>query len=210
MKNLIKWNLSSKKMIEWMTNRTKAKYKNNYNILPKDNLINLYDAFVNYNRILYNEETKLNSYIGRITNFPDYLSENIVMHILSKNSKYSNITGKGVGDIHFILDSKEIYGEVKCKVNGPSSFSPKKMKNNDHLFYIDASTHMKDYKIKVYHIPNCKTLCENIKINEKETFNDQQDQKRRPRTSNIENIIKNNKKQCELIYNDSIYNIWKS
>lgn len=195
------------KIIEWIKKRTKKEYKDKYDMLPKNVVFELYNNHKDYNKKLYELEMKLGTFIGRIKNFDDYISENILLHILTKNPKYSNVTGKGSKDIWFNDGKKKMYGEVKCAVNGPTSFSPKKIQDNHHLFYIDASTHLIDDNITVYHIEKFKEACNKLKINKKQSLEDQQKEKRRARCSTqLKKILADNN-YSKIIYKGSIIDV---
>ena len=124
--SLRKKNLENKKIKKWLIERNKKRNKGNIDILPKDILLLRYKSFVDSVRKQILTECNLGSYIGRIPNFPECISENIVLYIL----RFLGVkcTWKCSGDI--LVGETNTQGEVKCHFNGPSQFSPKKKKTD--------------------------------------------------------------------------------
>lgn len=165
---------------EWLKNRDKSIYKCNIDILSKKNIKKLYDSFANNQKTLLNIESKLNTKMGRLPNFPDNISENLVLQILKikyPNENWSWNCKKG--DI--FENTKKIQGEVKAHQNGPTSFTPNKNIENDTLFFLDVSKHLDNDYIKLYRIDKYYSILKNIKVNSIQTFEEQQNQGRRAR-----------------------------
>ena len=177
-----KTNIESLEIKKWKNIREKYKY---VNILPKDILRRLYQKYrfsmINFHK----EEISMQKYIGRIQNFPDYISENIVLYALKiKNIDCTWITESG--DIYYykhnpndILNPLKKKGEVKCSQNGPTQLSPKS--KWDTLFYIDAGDHLFG-NIKIYMIDDIYEIIKSIKISKNQTIEEQSNQGRRPRS----------------------------
>ena len=112
----------------------------------------------------------------RLPNFPDYISENMVMRIIQQTD--TSCTRSCSGDLYSSLQGKI---EVKCFTSvGPSSFGPKC--EWDVIYFLDAmewtNNHFVLYKIN---LKNSSEEWKKIKINKVESYTDQCDQKRRPR-----------------------------
>uniref|UniRef100_A0A6C0ICN6 Uncharacterized protein n=1 Tax=viral metagenome TaxID=1070528 RepID=A0A6C0ICN6_9ZZZZ len=112
----------------------------------------------------------------RLPNFPDYISENMVMRIIQQTD--NSCTRSCSGDLYSLLQGKI---EVKCFTSvGPSSFGPKC--EWDVIYFLDAmewtNNHFVLYKIN---LKNSSEEWKKIKINKAESYTDQCDQKRRPR-----------------------------
>jgi len=112
----------------------------------------------------------------RLPNFPDYISENMVMRIIQQTD--NSCTRSCSGDLYSSLQGKI---EVKCFTSvGPSSFGPKC--EWDVIYFLDAmewtNNHFVLYKIN---LKNSSEEWKKIKINKAESYTDQCDQKRRPR-----------------------------
>ena len=180
--NLRKRIWENKKIKQWLIDRKKRKNKGNIDILNKEILLSRYNSFVNEVRKQLLIEIKYGSYIGRIPNFPECISENIVLYVLRHLDV--KCTWKCKGDI--LVGETNISGEVKCHFNGPSQFSPSKKKDGDILYYLEAETHIYQGYFKLYKIENYNTELKKVKINKDSLLEDQQDSGRRPRF-----IIKN-------------------
>jgi hypothetical protein len=112
----------------------------------------------------------------RLPNFPDYISENMVMRIIQQTDE--TCTRSCSGDLYSSQQGKI---EVKCFTSvGPSSFGPKC--EWDVIYFLDAmewtNNHFILYKIN---LKNSSEEWKRIKINKMESYTDQCDQKRRPR-----------------------------
>jgi len=136
----------------------------------KQMFYNNYKAFKNYSNII-------SSQYYRRPNFPEYLGENIIKHILQNNGD-NTIEKNNPGDLFSRID-----GNIECKCfssNAPISFSPKT--NWDSLYILDARDWTNDF-FYLYRITLKKNSKDwrNIKVNRKQSFYDQCKQKRRPR-----------------------------
>ena len=115
----------------------------------------------------------------RMFGLPEDISENIIKQIC--NNKLNDVSTSRVsttGDLSSIKEGKQ---ECKCFTsNGPISFSPSS--NFDVLYLLDARNWLND-KFILYKCPhgNKSETFKNIKINKNQTFEDQCNQKRRPR-----------------------------
>ena len=194
--------LEDKKIRNWSLDRNRPKNKGNIDILPKDILLSRYKSFTNEVRSQLLIEEKLGSYIGRTPNFPESISENIVLYIL--RSQGCKCTWKCTGDI--LVGENNVQGEVKCHYNGPSQFSPNKKKDGHTLYYLEAENHLYQGYFKLYKMENYNTELKKIKINKNSLLEDQQDSGRRPRFT-IKNIWDNI--EDKLIWKGSIYELLK-
>jgi hypothetical protein len=115
----------------------------------------------------------------RSSGIPEHISENIIKfiihnHLDDKSSKWDCKSGD-------LFSEKEGIQECKCFTSdAPISFTP--TSDWDVIFFLDAREWLSD-KFVLYKIPFKKTSDQwkNIKVNKKQTFEDQCDQGRRPR-----------------------------
>ena len=131
----------------------------------------------------------------RKQNFPSEISENIVKFILFK--RYGLMANWDCcGDLE--LNTRKI--EVKCfSSKGPISFGPTEKWNS--LFILDATKHMNNYfKLYFIDLPNTSSIWMSINVKKDETFQDQCDQKRRPRICFSALIKQLPKVHCKLIF----------
>jgi len=133
---------------------------------------------------LYIEETHkikqlCNNEKIRMFGLPEDISENIIKQICNNKLNDVSITRMyKTGDLFSVKEGKQ---ECKCFTsNGPISFSPSS--NFDILYLLDARDLLNDIFI-LYKFPfgNKSEIFKNIKINKNQTFEDQCNQKRRPR-----------------------------
>lgn len=131
----------------------------------------------------------------RRINFPESVSENIILNFLEKqnmNYKYNWDIKKG--DLFNETLQKQI--EVKCVASkGPISFGPNQLW--DELYILDIRKIEWNFiPIKIFHFnSNDKNKFYNIKVNKNETIKDQCEQKRRPRI-NLSSLINNENFSC--------------
>ncbi len=124
----------------------------------------------------------------RKPNFPDYISENIVKFVINKIEKQSCVNADK-GDLiknsqtematSSFENSQRV--EVKCFTSkGPSSFGPTELW--DELYFLDATNFLNGkYKVYKLKLSNTSSEIKNLKINKKQTYEDQCKEKRRPR-----------------------------
>ena len=195
--------LQDKKIKNWLIQRNRENNKGKIDILPKNVLLTDYISFVTNLRNHLKTEMKLNCYIGRIPNFPERISENIVLYVL----RHLNVkcTWRCKGDI--LVGETNIQGEVKCHFNGPSQFSPSKKKDGHILYYLEAEDHIYHGYFKLYKIENYNTELKNVQINKNSLLENQQDLGRRPRFT-IKDIWKDDLKD-KLIWKGTVYELLK-
>lgn len=146
-----------------------------------NNYIELCKEFNNINKTLKIKQI-------RKINFPESVSENIVLFFLQKQNKnYIYNWDIKKGDLVNETLNKKI--EVKCVASkGPISFGPKQIW--DDLYILDIrDIHLylsHNIPIKIFQCNN-KNNFYNIKVNKLETIKNQCDQKRRPRIKNLMN-----------------------
>ena len=185
-----------KKIREWKKKREKYK---NVEIIPKSELMKLYQTYrhkmIDYHMI----ELNMGKFLGRVENFPDYISENIVLYALIKK-KYKCTWNTESGDIYYFDKGEKIKGEVKCAQNGPTQLSPSS--SWDTLFYIDARNHLFG-DIKIYKIENIYQILNNMSVSKTQTIGDQSNQGRRPR-SNLLNLLSKYIVDDNILFNGKI------
>ena len=160
----------------------------------------LFNLYKNQCHVIEDINSKLVSKKIRRANFPEVISENIVLFYLKKHkSNNCTYTWDTTGDLLKIQNNIKYKIEIKCSSStGPLSFSPNN--NFDELYCVDATDFLNN-NFKIYKI---NETIDNLQINKTQTFLDQCNQKRRPRIS-LEHILK--QLSCELIFNDSIYSL---
>ena len=176
------------------------KKKNVLKFIPKDSVKKLYTSFCRDIKTIYEEEEILDSYLGRIPNFPEKISENLVIFALQNKNMEADWRTKS-GDLKYYKNDVWKKGEVKCRQNGPSQFSPSSKWNT--LFYINAENHLYG-DIEIFMIENISSInLDNIKVSKSQTFKEQTMQGRRPRF-NIQTILKEHLNADNMIYNGTI------
>lgn len=136
---------------------------------------------------------------------PEDISENIVKFIIiNKLNDPSSRWDCKKGDLH---STKEGVQEIKCFTSGgPLSFTPSS--EWDIIYFLDARDWLNDHFV-LYKIPLKRTSDEwkNIKINKKQTFDDQCTQGRRPRMS-FANLQTQISEHCNKVYEGSFDEIF--
>ena len=144
----------------------------------KDLLIEQYALHKSY-VIGRKKTTKKTGVTVRLPSIPEDISENIIKQIIqNKLGDKSSSWDCKTGDLQSKTEGKQ---ECKCFTsNGPLSFTPSS--DWDVLYFLDARKWLED-KFILFQIPLKRTSTEwkNIKVNKKQTFDDQTRQKRRPR-----------------------------
>jgi len=116
----------------------------------------------------------------RLPCIPEDISENIIKFIIHNylNDNTSSWNCK-TGDLYSLKEGKQ---ECKCFTSdAPLSFTP--TSEWDIIYFLDAREWLSEDKFILYRIPLKKTSIEwkSIKINKTQTFEEQAQQKRRPR-----------------------------
>lgn len=151
----------------------------------------LFEIYCNYCLEIKNTERTLPNLKIRRPVFPEIISEHIVLKFLQKYNTDKNILyiKDPSGDLLKIDNASQIKYkiEIKCSSSkGPLSFGP--TQKFEELYCLDASDFLND-KIIIYKINEphkIKELC----VNKFETFQQQCEQKRRPRIS-LQYILSN-------------------
>lgn len=181
----------------------------------KDILIHRYNIF--RNMYISDNELIKNGLKIRHANMPEDISENITKFIIRNYEKdESCLWCKGVnkkfelkGDLYSIKYDKSTPIEVKSFTSsGPSQFGPNK--KFGILYFLDLRKILNNdiilWKVNLNYLSN-EFL--NIKINKKETMEDQLKQGRRPHISWI-NIYPQISEFCEKIYDGTFDNIFNN
>ena len=141
----------------------------------------------------------------RLPSIPEDISENIIKQIISSKLKDKTTTWDcKKGDLQ---SKKEGRQECKCFTsNGPISFTP--VAEWDVIYFLDAREWLSDVFI-LYRIPLKRTSIEwkNIKVNKKQTFHDQSEQRRRPRIS-WESLKPQIELHCKKVYEGKFQDIF--
>lgn len=147
-----------------------------YGIKLNDNILpNLIDLFLH--TVKGNDKRKQVSRTGRISNFPEEISEGLCCLKLNKLLYYKkDVSNKS--DITFdCFDANATYQVKGSCSTGPSSFSPNA--NYDMVLYFKFNMDTTQYSI--YEIDKCDI--DNIKVNSLQSIQDQRKTGLRPRTS---------------------------
>jgi hypothetical protein len=156
----------------------------------------LFEIYCNYCIEIKNTERTLQNLKIRRPVFPEIISEYIVLKFLQKYNTSQEQHCKNIlyikdpsGDLLKIDNTLKIKIEIKCSSSkGPLSFGP--TQKFDELYCVDASDFLND-KIIIYKINEPHKIKE-LYVNKFETFQQQCEQKRRPRIS-LQNILSNRK-----------------
>ena len=136
---------------------------------------------------------------------PEDISENIIKFILHKNGDKTSKWSTSTGDLHSDIEGIQ---ECKCFTStGPLSFTPKS--EWDIIYFLDAQKWLEE-KFVLYKV-NLKRTSEewkNIKMNKKETFEDQRKVGRRPRI-NWYGLYSQIKDHTEKIFDGTFDEIFK-
>jgi hypothetical protein len=153
-------------------------------------------SFKNYKNTIVKINMKLKNKKIRFPNFPSEISENIVRLCYFK--KYGVLPEWDTKNGDLLIDNKKL--EVKAfSSKGPSSFGPSESWKK--IYFVDCKNFINDIFI-VYEInlSNEDSSWKNIKLNKKDSYEDQCKQKRRPRI-HFDNI----KSQLEKKYINKLY-----
>lgn len=140
----------------------------------------------------------------RLNGLPSHVSENIIKFVVINKLGDKTCTWScSVGD----LASKD--GKLECKCftsDGPISFGPDQ--EWTHIYFLDARRWLEDTFV-VWRVerPNTDDLWKTIKMNKKESKQDQSDSKRRPRI-NWEGLYPQIKEVCHKVWEGSFENIF--
>ncbi len=167
--------------------------------ISKQSLLKYFENFKKYSKDVENFKK---NHKCRMPNFPEHISENIIMLILNKNveNKVSTRIIKN-GDLYSKIDNK-----IECKSfssKGPISFGP--TTKFDKIYFLDATQYKLD-KFILYKVDMNNIDFENIKVNKKQIFKDQFNNKRRPRIL-WTLLYPQIQDKCNILFNDFIYNI---
>ena len=160
--------------------------------MSKINLKALYKNYQQYCTYIDQVNLKLTRQI-RKPNFPEAISENIVVNILGKDHIWSTTKGD-------ITNKKGHVIEVKCSKNSlsPISFGP--TIKWDRLVLVKII----DEKITVYNVDSTKSNFLQVMVNKSESFSDQCKSKRRPRIT-LTNLLK--QIEYTVLYDGPIDNV---
>ena len=170
----------------------------------KEFLIEQYNLHKSYVLGRLNGMSKSNINI-RLPSIPEDISENIIKFIIqNKNNDITSTWNCGVGDLY-----SQIEGVQECKCftsDGPLSFTPSSLWNV--IYFLDARDWLNNnFKLYKLNISNASEEWKNIKVNKKETFDDQAKQGRRPRL-NWNDIQKQLSSYMTLIYEGTFEDIF--
>lgn len=161
----------------------------------------LYEFYSTLNHKLYDNKKKL-----RKPNYPSEISENIVKFAIIKKYNVFPIWNTKIGDL--VLDNKQL--EVKASLDlfngGPSSFGP--IEKWYKIYFVDCIKHHKlIFTVYEINLSNDSELWKNIKVNKKQTYENQCCQGRRPRITFSEIIKQIPDEYIKIIFSDNIDNL---
>jgi hypothetical protein len=169
-----------------------------YELDLKDTL-DLLDIHIDYCQKItkFHEQRQLKKF--RAPNFPEHISENIIRNLIEQLENVKCTRNNKSGDL-----SKEGI-RVECKSfssAGPCSFGPNEKWNE--IYFLDARNYItKKFKLYRVKLSNDDKIFLNLKVNKKQTFEDQAKLGRRPRIT-FNEIYKQLKSNIELIYDDQL------
>lgn len=171
--------------------------------LSYDEIFVLTESYKEYCQAIQNV-FKNRSKKGRLPNFPEHISENIVRLYIEKEENCPCTWYTKSGDLQKKSQEKTRV-EVKCFTSdGPSSFGP--TEPWDELYFLDATDFLNNkYKIYRVQLSNKDDKVLKFSVNKKnaETFEDQCKKGRRPRF-HFRDFKKKNKDDVELVFIGSL------
>jgi len=154
-----------------------------YGIKLNDNILpSLVDLFLH--TVKGNEKRKQVSRTGRISNFPEEISEGLCCLKLNKLLYYKKAIGNKSKITFDCFDANATYQVKGSCSTGPSSFSPNA--NYDMVLFFKFDMDTTQYNI--YEIDKCDI--DNIQVNSGQSVLDQRNEGIRPRTS-LDDFVKN-------------------
>lgn len=175
--------------------------QNTADLYSKEILKQQYELHKNY-VINRKNSSKLLNINFRLPCIPEDISENMIKFIIHKNGDNTS-SWDCKGDLLSSIEGKQ---ECKCFTStGPISFTPSS--EWDSIYFLDATEWLNDC-FKLYKFPYKRTSDEwkNIKVNKKQTFEDQSLQGRRPRI-NWSGLYPQIKEKCCLVFEGSFDDI---
>lgn len=166
--------------------------------LLKKDIKSIYTNYKNYYK-------SLKPFNTRKPNFPEIVSEHLIVYFLMKTKNYDKYIWKckEKADLCVFRGETRKFIEIKCSTsNGPISFGPTQCW--DYLYIVDLQDLLYD-EVRIYVVDGVSPL-KDIKVNKLETFQDQCNQKRRPRIS-LENLLNSLGNSVKLVYEDSILDL---
>jgi hypothetical protein len=142
------------------------------------------------------ESSKTLGFKIRLPSIPEDISENIIKFMIHKSGDTTSSWDCKRGDLVSTTEGKQ---ECKCFTSdGPSSFTP--TSEWDIIYFLDAKNWLNDkfilYKVN---LKNTSEEWKSIKVNKKQTFEDQCKQKRRPRI-NWKQLYPQISQFCEIVF----------
>lgn len=176
---------------------------------PKDNLSIdivkiMLDRHIDDYKFIEAVNQKLDAKKIRQSNFPSHLSENLVKFLIASRYHVMPSWNTHTGDLCFYLRERTLKMEVKAfSSTGPTSFGSNE--TWDWIYFLDA-TRFHEYYFSLYEVrlSNDHPEWQQLRINQQETYQQQCQQKRRPRLkfSTIEQQLKDH---CRLIYSGHVF-----
>jgi hypothetical protein len=157
--------------------------------------------FVDYRNYVISKKETNSKYdvITRIPNFPEDVSENIIKFILQDRGD-SSVVWRDKGDLF-----SEVEKRIECKSftsNGPTSFTP--LSEWDTIYFLDAREWLTNHFV-LYRCTLTRTseAWKNIKVNKNQVFQDQVNQRRRPRITWKE-LYPQIESYCEVVFDGAL------
>lgn len=178
----------------YATRKRLCSLKDGMTLSKLDNCINSYIYTIKFEQEINKELRKKKI---RYSNFPSHISENIVKYVIAKKYKIMPNWDTDKGDLVLKNLRIEVKGSLNLQ-NGPPTFGPTEYW--DRIYFLDGKDIvLKKFKVYEIKLSNTSEKWKNLKVNEKETFQDHCLQKRRPRLKfkDIQNQLKDD---CVLIF----------
>jgi len=170
--------------------------KDNFTPNKLKNYINIY---IN----LYNDIENLDIKKIRRPNYPSEITENITKFAIQKHYNIIPSWDTRKGDLYLNNKNFEVKGSIDLLNGGPCSFGPTEQWNR--IYFVDAKYHkLKKFTVYEIMLSNKSDIWKNIKVNKNETFQDQCDQKRRPRIKFNNLINQISYKYIKIIFDGNI------
>jgi hypothetical protein len=160
---------------------TRYKLYQNKDNMSIDLIKRLLDKYIEVCQLYDEINIHLNKKKCRKPNFPSEISENLVKFAFQRKYNITPCWDTKKGDLIINLLNFNKRLEIKGFTSfGPSSFGP--TESWDYIYFVDAMDIMnKNFKIYEIRLSQNNKVWKNLKMNTKETYEDQCLQKRRPR-----------------------------
>lgn len=140
-------------------------------------LVNSYNEYIK-------QQKEINKFLNkrkiRVANYPSEITENLVKFAINKKYGFMPCWDVKKGDLILLNKQLEVKGSLDLLNGGPSSFGPTEKWHK--IYFVDCKDTFKlNFKIYEIKLSNNTNIWNNLKVNKKDTYKKQCNEKRRPR-----------------------------